>query len=76
MEEIRQTPDSHERQTKLKVLQAIINQDLPAIFLYSPKYLYVSTKNLQGFKEKFLNTPSDRFQNVENWYVETSWVFK
>ena len=76
MEEIRQTADSGERQTKLKTLQAIINQDLPAIFLYSPKYLYASAKDLRGFKEKFLNTPSDRFQNVENWYVETAWVLK
>lgn len=76
MEEIRQTADSKERQIKLKNLQDIINQDRPAIFLYSPKYLYVSTKNLGGFEEKFLNTPSDRFQNVENWYVKTSWLFK
>ncbi len=76
MEEIRQTNDPNERQIKLKALQAIINQDRPAVFLYSPKYLYVSTKDLQGFKEKFLNTPSDRFQNVENWYVKTTWIFK
>lgn len=76
MEDIRQTVDPQERQVKLKTLQNIINQDLPAIFLYSPKYFYVSVKNLGGFNEKFLNTPSDRFQNVENWYVKTSWLFK
>ena len=76
MEEIRQTTDQNERQAKLKTLQSIINQDLPAIFLYSPKYLYVSTTDLGGFKDKFLNTASDRFQNIKNWYVETSWVFK
>jgi peptide/nickel transport system substrate-binding protein len=76
MEEIRQTVDPEERKIKLKTLQNIINQDLPAIFLYSPKYFYVSTKNLGGFEEKFLNTASDRFQNVKNWYVKTAWVWK
>lgn len=76
IEEIRQTADPQERQKIFKTLQNIINQDRPVIFLYSPKYLYVSVKNLGGFEEKFLNTPSDRFQNVENWYVKTSWLFK
>ena len=76
MEEIRRTDDSSERQAKLKNLQAVIGQDWPAIFLYSPKYFYVSTNDLGGFKEKFLNTASDRFQNVKNWYVKTSFVLK
>ena len=76
MEEIRQTNDLSERQLKSKNLQTIISQSLPAIFLYSPKYFYVSVNDLGGFKEKFLNTASDRFQNVKNWYVKTSFVFK
>ena len=76
MEEIRQTKDFLERQAKLKNLQTVINQSLPAIFLYSPKYFYVSTNDLGGFKEKFLNTASDRFQDIKNWYVKTSFVFK
>jgi len=73
---IRQTADPNERQTQLKNLQNIINQDLPAIFLYSSKYFYVTAKNLNGFNEKFISTPSDRFQNIENWYVKTTWLFK
>ena len=76
MEEIRQTNDLSERQLKSKNLQTIISQSLPAIFLYSPKYFYVSVNDLGGFKEKFLNTASDRSQNVKNWYVKTSFVFK
>lgn len=76
MEEIRRTNDSSERRVKLKNLQAVIGQDLPAIFLYSPKYFYVSTNDLGGFKEKFLNTASDRFRDVKNWYVKTSFVLK
>ncbi len=76
MEEIRQTADPSERKAKLKILETVIAQDLPAIPLYSPKYLYVSSTDLGGFTDKFLTTASDRFQNVKNWYVETSIVFK
>ena len=39
--------------------------------------LVSSNRNdLGGFKEKFLNTASDRFQNVKNWHVKTSFVLK
>jgi len=76
MEEIRQTADPSERLAKLETLESIINQDLPDIPLYSPKYLYVSTSDLGGFNDKFLNTASDRFQNIKKWHVETSWSFK
>ncbi|MFA5083960.1 MAG: peptide ABC transporter substrate-binding protein [Candidatus Paceibacterota bacterium] len=76
MEEIRQTDDPAERQLKLKNLESIIADDLPAIPLYSPKYLYVSINDLGGFTDKFLTTASERFQNVKDWYVETSWVLR
>jgi len=76
MEEIRQTADPDERKEKLETLEAIIAQDLPTIPLYSPKYLYVSIPDLGGFTDKFLSTASNRFQNVKNWYVKTSVVFK
>lgn len=76
MEEIRQTADLTQRQAKLKNLETIIAQDLPAITLYSPKYLYVGITDLGGFTDKFLTSASDRFQNVKNWYVQTSFVFK
>jgi peptide/nickel transport system substrate-binding protein len=76
IEEIRQTADPDERQIKLKNLKTIIAQDLPAIPLYSPNYLYVSIPDLGGFTDKFLTTASDRFQNVKNWYVKTAWILK
>jgi peptide/nickel transport system substrate-binding protein len=76
IEEIRQTANPDERQAKLKSLESIISQDLPYLPLYSPKYLYVSTKDLGGFNDKFLTTPSGRLQNVKKWYVETSWALK
>lgn len=76
MEAIRKNPKNVSRQEALTKLQKIIIDDQPAIFLYSPLYLYVGPKNLGGAQEKIINTPSDRFENVNNWYLETTRVFK
>jgi len=76
IEQIRQTVDPNQRETQLKTLQNLIDRDVPAVFLYSPKYLYVSITDLGGFEDKLINTVSDRFQNIKNWYVQTSTIFK
>lgn len=75
LESIRKNLNADSRKADLAKLQKIISDDQPAIFLYSPSYLYVSTKNLEGFEENILNTPADRFENVNQWYLDTKRVF-
>jgi peptide/nickel transport system substrate-binding protein len=76
LESIRKNFDKKSRKEDLSRLQKLITSDKPAIFLYSPTYLYVGPKDFGGFKEKTLVTPSDRFKNVNKWYLETTRVFK
>ena len=76
LESIRTNSDETKRNEELFQLQKMIIQDQPAIFLYSPTYLYVGPKNLGGFEEKTIATPSDRFESVNLWYLETTRVFK
>ena len=76
IESIRQNFNDEKRQEDLASLQSIIVQDYPAIFLFSPDYLYVSKKNLGGFEADFISLPGDRFENIEKWYVKTARVFK
>jgi len=64
------------RQVELSGLASLIISDQPAIFLFSPNYLYISGNSLKGFSEEFISSASDRFQNVQNWYTETARVFK
>lgn len=73
---IRNAFDENERQDNLQKLQALISGDQPAIFLYSPYYLYVANKSLKGFDEDYLALPSDRFFNAKGWYIKTSRVIK
>ena len=49
----------------------MVIEDLPAIFLYSPNYLYPQAKKIKGFEEKLLGLPSERFVNVDKWHIET-----
>lgn len=59
------------RQAKYKKFQEIIAEAEPAIFLYSPNYTYVQTKKIKGFKVKSIVLPSDRFSDIDQWYINT-----
>jgi peptide/nickel transport system substrate-binding protein len=72
----RETTSNSKRQSALSSLQSIIVGDQPAIFLFSPDYIYVSKPQLGGFEETKINSTSDRFRNIENWYIKTARVFK
>lgn len=76
LEAARKEFDGAKRNEALSKIQAEIYKSHPAIFLFSPTYLYATTKDLGGFEEKFITTTSYRFSNVNNWYLETSRVFK
>ncbi len=76
LEEARQTLDSEKRAKKLKEFQKILTNDTPAIFLYSPKYLYPVNKKVQNINIKNIAIPSKRFTDIENWYIRTQRISK
>lgn len=75
LEEARQILDEKERLEKYRIFQDIIIEDAPAVFLYSPDYLYLVSKEIKGIKTKIVADPSKRFIDIENWYIKTkrSW---
>lgn len=81
IESIRENFNDDKRFADLEKLQSLIASDYPAVFLYSPDYLYVGKKKFYRFdsltpEEKFISFSSDRFNNIEKWYVETTRAFK
>jgi peptide/nickel transport system substrate-binding protein len=61
------------RATKYKPFIEAWKKDAPAIGLYQPRYLYVySHQVLYGINAKYINTPSDRFNNVQDWMIKTA----
>jgi peptide/nickel transport system substrate-binding protein len=71
LEKIRQETDEEKRAKYLKEFQQAITDDIPALFLYSPNYLYLVNKKVQGISIRSMVTPEKRFSGVENWYVKT-----
>lgn len=71
LEEARQTLNDEKRVEKLKEFQKILTDDIPAIFLYSPNYLYPVNAKVKGMDVKNIAIPSKRFVNIENWYINT-----
>jgi peptide/nickel transport system substrate-binding protein len=56
-------------------LKSEIDADTPAIFLWSPDYIYAVPDKLRGVELGEITTPSDRFAGIERWHVETDRVW-
>lgn len=75
LEDTRRLTSEARRIEKYKKFQKLVTDDVPAIFLYDPTYLYPVNKAIKGIEPMFIVDTSNRFLNVENWYVETKRVF-
>jgi len=76
LEKIRQESDDSARVDEFKKLQQQVADDVPALFLYAPDYLYVVNKTVRGISIHSMVTPDERFANVSEWYVKTKRVKK
>ena len=52
-----------------------IKKDIPAIFLYSPDFIYIPSQQVKGISLGSITTSGDRFLNVHNWYIRTNKVW-
>jgi len=76
LEEAGVTINEKERIKKYAQFETEIKKDMPAIFLYSPNFIYVVSPNLKGLSIDHIISLSDRFLNVYSWYIETENVWK
>ncbi len=76
LENLRLTQDRNERIQKASEFVSLFKKDLPAVFIYSPDFIYVLPKKLQNISIGELTEPGERFLNVNEWYMETSKVWK
>lgn len=76
LEDARQTMNQENRNQKYIEFQQILVDDIPAIFLYSSTYLYPVSERIKGISIERLATYSQRFSQVENWYIKTKRIKK
>ena len=70
------TIDEQSRIKKYAQFEDEIKKDMPAVFLYSPNFIYVVSGNLKGLSIDHIISPADRFLNVYLWYTQTENVWK
>lgn len=70
----RATNDPQVRQVRLKSFLDAWSQDDPAVMLYTPNYLYVTNRDVQGITDGELVTAADRFYNIHTWTVHSKLV--
>lgn len=71
LEEARKIQDYEKRAEIMAAFQKILVADIPALFLYNPKYIYPLPKKVQGFLLDRITEPSDRFIGSAGWFIET-----
>ncbi len=76
LEKTRQTFDEEQRMNDLKMIQNILLEDKPALFLYNPFYLYILPQKVKGYNIQYANLPSEKFVDIENWYICTKRAIK
>ena len=52
------------------------HDEVPAIALYQPRFLYITHGQVFGFDPKVINSASERFNNVENWMIRQNYQLK
>jgi peptide/nickel transport system substrate-binding protein len=78
LEQARTTMNDDERAGLYKKFQEILAKEIPAIFLYTPTYNWAIGNDIKGVWMERINSPSDRFGGITEWYTKTKkqWKFK
>ncbi len=76
LEEMRSITDTTIKREKYDAFEQLIRDDVPAIFTYTPDFIYLVPEKLKNLKLGKAITPEERFINVNEWYIETDKVWK
>lgn len=75
LDEIRYSRSKEERDQKVALFKEEVEKDVPAVFLYSPDFIYIKDSEVKNVEYPELSSPSERFTNVNKWFIETKKVW-
>jgi len=75
LEKIRDTEDLEIIKSELTEFNEEFKNDIPAIFIYSPDFIYLVPEKIKGVDIKNIISSEERFSNVYKWYIETDKVW-
>jgi peptide/nickel transport system substrate-binding protein len=68
--------DPKTRLDKYAQFEREIEKDKPAIFIYSPEFVYVVASDIKGLIINKITNPADRFSEIYKWYRESDKIWK
>ncbi len=75
LESIRKTSDPDDQKQLFENFSKEVKNDMPAVFTYSPYYIYLVPSKVENLKVGTIDTPSERFSDISSWYIETNNVW-
>ncbi len=76
LEDARATTTEKVRVENYEKFQTILAKELPAVFLYTPTYNFVASKEIKGIAFENIFAPADRFNDLTHWYIKTKRQWK
>lgn len=72
LERGRELSDAAKRTEQYRAFQDILAEEVPAIFLYSPRYTMLVKQDIKGIQnDKQISYPADRFGDLSQWYIKS-----
>lgn len=75
LEKARTTSDATERAKSYEEFYALLKEDVPAVFLYAPRYTYLVPSSVTMPALPAILEPYERFSDIASWYIETERVW-
>ena len=76
LENARSASDPEAIEKNYQAFAKELEADKPAVFLYTPSFLYVVPKKLAAINLDSLIVSQDRFLGIRDWYIETDKIWK
>ena len=76
LEDLQRENDESEKKSKKETIISEIQKDTPAIFLFSPKLIYIKTPKIKNVILKDVSFSNERFIYIDKWFIETDKVWK
>ncbi|MHB0977883.1 MAG: ABC transporter substrate-binding protein [Minisyncoccota bacterium] len=76
LDHVRSVRDADSLDKDARAFDKEIRNDVPAVFLYTPDFIYVVPKEVENINLGKLSTTQDRFQDIRHWYIETHRVWQ
>jgi peptide/nickel transport system substrate-binding protein len=76
LENLRTESDQKKREEQRNSFMEEISKDIPAIFLFTPDFIYLPPAKVKNPSLRETSLPSERFYSVSSWYIETEKVWR